>query len=80
MLFSFIERRDHGSVTLATVRVEPNGKAFWEGAEPEKMRKLLLSKTWELLGDRYFDEANLEHWEKLPEILTGSRLWVERVE
>lgn len=80
MLFDFIERLDHGTKTIATVRVDPGGKVTWEGEAATKMHSLLVDRAWPLLDDKHFNEANADHWRKLPELITGSRVWVERLE
>ena len=76
MLYRFVERNDAGTKTIAKANVQRNA-VKWSGAKIKSMRDLLAKTTWQILGDRVFDEKNPKHWERLPELITGSRLWVE---
>lgn len=79
MMFSFVVRNDDGVKEVATVQVityidlENNLVAdvtAWNGEQAKQMKKLL--------ADMDFDTTDPESWRRLPERLTGSRLWAER--
>ena len=76
MLYLFVERNDVGAKTVAKANVLKS-VVRWSGSKVKAMRNLLADTTWQLLGNRNFDEKNLKHWERLAELITGSRLWVE---
>lgn len=76
MRYLFNKRTDEGTETIAEVVVSPGGAVIWSGEGRNRMRNLLADTTWRLLGDIPFDEANLNHWEKLPRLISGGRLWV----
>ena len=76
MLYRFIERNDGGAVSIAIANVTRN-KIIWEGEKVKTMKELLANTSWSQLGGNSFDEKNPEHWKRLPELITGSRLWVE---
>jgi hypothetical protein len=76
MLYRFVERNDIGIETIARADVR-NGMARWSGFQVETIRDLLGNTKWRQLRHQTFDEDNLKHWNQLPKLLTGSRLWVE---
>ena len=76
MLFRFVERNDTDITEVATVDVLQDS-ITWKGKMAKAMKDLLANTKWRLLNDNTFDEDNPKHWEKLPKLLTGSRLWVE---
>ncbi len=76
MLYLFVERNDAGAKVVAKANVLKSA-VKWSGSKAKAMRDLLADTTWQLLGNRVFDEKNPKHWKKLPELITGSRLWVE---
>ncbi len=76
MLYRFVERNDTGIETIARANVR-NGMATWSGFQVETIRDLLENTKWRLLRNQSFDENKQKHWNQLPKLLTGSRLWVE---
>lgn len=78
MLYKFVERRDDGTKVIATAEVI-DGRVTWKGDEVQETRTFLRESTWRRLGDKSFDESQPAHWEILPEMITGTRFWVEAV-
>lgn len=76
MLYRFIERLDDVAVEVAKVDVNKDSIA-WNGSGANEIRDLLINTKWQQLNDKVFDENNSKHWKILPELLSGSRLWVE---
>ena len=76
MLYRFLERNDTGIANAATASTKKE-KILWRGKKVQAIRDLLANTEWRLLDGETFDEDNPEHWRILPELLSGSRLWVE---
>lgn len=76
--YLFMARDDETAETYEAARaiIDPSGQVFWVGAKADAMKHLLTSKEWRRLGDMKFDQGNPAHWNMLPEVLQGTRLWV----
>ena len=80
MDYRFYMRDEQGkSYAAATASVEesPDGNATaeWSGPEAAHLKAWLPQENFLMLGET-FNPAKADHWRKLPEILSGHRLWV----
>lgn len=87
MDYQFFMRDSEGQSYLAataSVSGSPDGNiaADWSGPRAAQMKEWLeeLGAFMMLGGDFKFNTSNVEHWRKLPEIVSGQRLWVVVVE
>ena len=75
MVYIFMERGSAGTAQeVARVAVGDDGPD-WSGQKAEQLRQWLIATEWPML-DAKFDEKNQEHWETLPSLVHGARLWV----
>ena len=73
MVFVFMERDNAGlSNEIATATVD-NSTVVWDG--DDAIKDWLYKQSFSSL-DGKFDANNTEHWDALPELISGHMLWV----
>lgn len=75
MNYKFYERNENAeSRLLAEANVE-NGEVTWIKGKDSALA--ILGDLYNFRFDGYFDINNKDHWNNLPDVLFGSRMWVD---